>query len=146
MIVIYALDECDMDNDMRLVLQLLPRLQGTKAVRLRVFLTSRPEWPIFQEFSKITRREHEELILHQIPEPVIEHDISLFLKHRLSALRMDRSLPIDWPGDANFQIWLHCPFHCLFSPLRYAVYLNTPNGTQWKVSMRFLYIEMMDLN
>ena len=102
-IVIDALDECDVDNDMRLVLQLLPRLQETKAVRLRVFLTSRLEWPIFQEFSKITRREHEDLILHQIPEPVIEHDISLFFKHRLSALRMDRSLPIDWPGDANFQ-------------------------------------------
>lgn len=102
-IVIDALDECDVENDMRLVLQLLPRLQETDAVRLRVFLTSRPEWPIFQEFSKITRREHEDLILHQIPEPVIEHDISLFLKYRLSAIRIDRSLPVDWPGEANIR-------------------------------------------
>lgn len=102
-IVIDALDECDVDNDMRLVLQLLPRLQNLGAVRLRVFLTSRPEWPIFQEFSKITRHEHEDLILHQIPEPVIEHDISLFLKHRLSAIRIDRSLSVDWPGDTNIQ-------------------------------------------
>ncbi|KAJ5464315.1 uncharacterized protein N7458_000001 [Penicillium daleae] len=102
-IVIDALDECDVDNDMRLVLQLLPRLQETQAVRLRVFLTSRPEWPILQEFSKITRREYEDLILHQIPEPVILHDISLFFKHRLSVIRTDRSLPIGWPGDTNIQ-------------------------------------------
>lgn len=102
-IVIDALDECDVDNDMRLVLQLLPRLQQSQAVRLRVFLTSRPEWPIFQEFSKITSREHEDLVLHDIPEPVIEHDISLFLKHRLSTIRTNRSLPVDWPGDTVIQ-------------------------------------------
>jgi hypothetical protein len=36
-IVIDALDECDMDNNMRLILRLLPRLQQSKSVRLRVF-------------------------------------------------------------------------------------------------------------
>lgn len=102
-IMIDALDECDVDNDMRLILRLLPRLQESKTVRLRVFLTSRPDWPIFQEFSKITSREYEDLILHQIPKPVIEHDISLFLKHRLSTIQTDHSLPVNWPGNADLQ-------------------------------------------
>ncbi|CAI7611180.1 unnamed protein product [Penicillium pancosmium] len=102
-IVIDALDECDVDNDMRLVLQLLPRLRESKVVRLRVFLTSRPEWSIFEEFSKITSREYEDLILHQIPELEVKHDISLFLEHRLSAIRTDRSLPVDWPGNTGLK-------------------------------------------
>ncbi|KAJ5948106.1 hypothetical protein N7466_001121 [Penicillium verhagenii] len=99
-IVIDALDECDADDDMRLILQLLPRLQESKAVRLKVFLTSRPEWSIFQEFRKII---YEDVILHQIPEPVIQHDISLFLKHRLVKIRQTRSLSFDWPGDSELQ-------------------------------------------
>ncbi|KAJ5919481.1 hypothetical protein N7454_009316 [Penicillium verhagenii] len=99
-IVIDALDECDADDDMRLILQLLPRLQDSKAVRLKVFLTSRPEWSIFQEFRKII---YEDVILHQIPEPVIQHDISLFLKHRLVKIRQTRSLSFDWPGDSEIQ-------------------------------------------
>jgi hypothetical protein len=61
-----------------------------------------PEWLIFQEFSRIPN-EHEDLVLHEILEPVIKHDISLFLKSRLSAIRANRSLPIDWPRNTNFQ-------------------------------------------
>lgn len=102
-LVIDALDECESNEDIRIVLQLLPQLRNTNALRLRIFLTSRPELPIRLGFSKITPREHEDLVLHEIPEFVIEHDISLFLRHRLSAITMDRSLPIDWPGDTAIQ-------------------------------------------
>lgn len=55
-----------------------------------------------QESSKITSREHEDLVLHRIPEPGIEYDISWFLKHRLSAIGTDRSLAGDWPGRHNY--------------------------------------------
>lgn len=43
-IVIDALDECDPDDDIRVVLQLLPQVR--QALGLRIFLTSRPELPI----------------------------------------------------------------------------------------------------
>jgi hypothetical protein len=102
-IVIDALDECEQDEDMRIILHLLLKLKHVKAVHLRIFLTSRPEWPILQEFSKIARHEHKYLVLHEIPMPVIEHDISLFLKHRLSAIRTDRLLSADWPGNTAIQ-------------------------------------------
>jgi hypothetical protein len=85
------------------LLDLLLQLQNTQAVSLRVFVTSRPEWPILQEFSKITSREYKDLILHEVSAPVIYHDISLFLKHRLSAIQVDYALLDDWPGDANFK-------------------------------------------
>jgi hypothetical protein len=101
-IVIDALDEGEPDEQMRIILRLLPQLRKSKAMNLRVFLTSRPEWLILQEFSNFTSREHEDLILHEVPEPIIHHDISLFLRSRLSEIRKIRSLPKTWPGDADF--------------------------------------------
>jgi hypothetical protein len=98
-IVIDALDECEKDDDIRLILQFLPQLQTLRSIRVRIFLTSRPELPIRLGFSKIATCDHTDLVLHEIPERVIEHDISLFLKQRLSEIRTDRSLPVGWPGD-----------------------------------------------
>ncbi|KAL4861676.1 hypothetical protein BDV12DRAFT_61493 [Aspergillus spectabilis] len=102
-IVIDALDECQGDNDIRLILQLLPQLQKLDTLHVRVFLTSRPELPIRLGFSKIAIQDHKDLILHEIPEEVIEHDISLFLHWRLSVIRSNSFLPDDWPGDANIE-------------------------------------------
>jgi hypothetical protein len=104
-IVIDALDECDEDKDMRLILQLLPQLHKLKALHLRVFLTSRPETPIRLGFKKLANRDYEDLVLHEIREELIEHDISLYLNHRLSEVRTDREspLPTDWPGSMNVQ-------------------------------------------
>jgi hypothetical protein len=45
-LVIDALDECDGSNDTQLIVQLLAMSGSLKNVRLRVFLTSRPEVPI----------------------------------------------------------------------------------------------------
>lgn len=106
-IVLDALDECEDDDDIRVILQLLPRLGESSALRVRIFVTSRPEFPIRLGFSKIAE-DHQDLVLHDIPEEVTAQDISLFLKHRLSEIRsdrsrIDRSLPPNWPGDKDFQ-------------------------------------------
>ncbi|EFR02261.1 hypothetical protein MGYG_05262 [Nannizzia gypsea CBS 118893] len=101
-VVVDALDECERDGDIRLILQLLPQVQQLGSVQLRFFLTSRPELPIRLGFRDITDN-HQDLILHEIPRPLIEHDISLFLKHRLSKIRKDQSLSDDWPGDTNIK-------------------------------------------
>ncbi|KAJ5992193.1 NACHT and WD40 domain protein [Penicillium sp. IBT 35674x] len=97
--VVDALDECEGDDDIRLILEFLPQLQMLRSIRVRVFLTSRPELPIRLGFSNIAADHYRDLILHEIPERAIEHDISLFLRQRLSAISKNRSLPIDWPGD-----------------------------------------------
>jgi hypothetical protein len=100
-LVIDALDECECDEDIRMVLQLFPRLRNSKALRFRIFLTSRPEIGIRLGFSKVAIGEYEDLVLHDIPEPEVAHDISLFLEHRLSAIRAVHSLPVDWPGETD---------------------------------------------
>jgi hypothetical protein len=98
-----ALDECESDSDIRVIIQSLSRLQEASAFRLRVLLTSRPELSIRLEISKLTNQHYLGVALHDIPESVTEHDISLFLTHRLSQIREIQSLPSNWPGDAKIQ-------------------------------------------
>jgi hypothetical protein len=101
-IVIDALDECDREEDIDVILRLLFSLQDISCVRLRIFLTSRPELPIRLGFKRNDKESenHEALVLHGLPKPDIERDIRLFLEHSLSAIREDRSLDLDWPGKA----------------------------------------------
>jgi hypothetical protein len=47
-LVVDALDECEGDDNVRIILELLAEARSLKTVRLRVFLTSRPEIPIRQ--------------------------------------------------------------------------------------------------
>ncbi|KAI7971161.1 hypothetical protein EIK77_004676 [Talaromyces pinophilus] len=101
-IVIDALDECEQEDDIRLILQLLPQVQKSNSVQLRFLLTSRPYLPLKLGFKGIMN-DYQGLILHEIPQPVIEHDISLYIKDKFSQLRMERSLPSDWPGDETIK-------------------------------------------
>jgi hypothetical protein len=100
-IVIDALDECDREDDIEVILQLLPRLQNSQSVRLRIFLTSRPELPVRLGFGQDNN--HQEVALHGLPNPVIEHDIRLFLEYKFSAIQKKRSLPLHWPGNENLE-------------------------------------------
>lgn len=54
----------------------------------RVFVTSRPELPIRLGFSDI-KGKYQDLILHEIPKPIIEHDISAFLNYKLTKIKDD---------------------------------------------------------
>lgn len=102
-IVIDALDECTRDEDIRAILRLLPTLQETTTIRFRVLLTSRPELPIRLGFKQMPDSYYQSVVLDRVPEPVIQHDISLFLEHRLSRIRKDRGLSGDWPGEIAIQ-------------------------------------------
>lgn len=95
-IVIDALDECDGEDDIRVILRLLFKMQEIKSVRLRVFLTSRPELPIRLGFEQDNN--HQDLVLHALPAPVVEHDIRVFLEYKLLKIQHERSLPPEWPG------------------------------------------------
>ncbi|KAF7585341.1 hypothetical protein BBP40_011179, partial [Aspergillus hancockii] len=97
--VIDALDECEHDQDIRNIIQLLPLLQKAKSVCVRIFLTSRPELPISLGFSDIGDHQYQDLALHEIPEEVTEHDIHLFLLDRFAKIKHDRNISQDWPGD-----------------------------------------------
>ncbi|KAL4887992.1 WD40-repeat-containing domain protein [Aspergillus ambiguus] len=102
-IVIDALDECDRGDDIQFILHLLPRIQESSSLQVRIFLTSRPVLPIHLGFERIPNH-YQDLVLHEIPDQVIEHDISLYIKDRISKLRQEQSFPIDWPGENSIKI------------------------------------------
>lgn len=95
-LVIDALDECDQENDINILIRLLSAVQQLQSIHLRIFLTSRPELPIRLGFRE--NKSHHNLILHELPKPIIEHDIRIFLEDSLSKIQHNRSLPPDWPG------------------------------------------------
>lgn len=103
-IVIDALDECNSEDDIGIILRLLPQVRQSTSVQLRIFLTSRPQLPTRLGFEGITDA-HQDLVLHEIEKPVIEHDISLYFEDQFLRLKQNhsklrRSLPPDWPGAA----------------------------------------------
>ncbi|KAG7412793.1 Vegetative incompatibility protein HET-E-1 [Fusarium oxysporum f. sp. rapae] len=102
--VINALDECDQEADIRLLINIFS-LAKTLRPRFRVFLTSRPELPIRLGFSEV-QGSYQDLVLHDIPAQVVEHGIIVFLDDKFKKIRHDfnmtvgdeRKLPQDWPG------------------------------------------------
>jgi hypothetical protein len=102
--VVDALDECEGDDDIRLILQLLSQFKTLKSVRLQVFITSRPETPIRFGFLAIPDFTHQDFVLHEISEPVIQHDISIFFNYELKNIRREYGLPDEWPGKDNIKL------------------------------------------
>ncbi|ETR96938.1 WD40 repeat-like protein [Trichoderma reesei RUT C-30] len=109
-VVADALDECDNDEHVRLVIHLLSQTRHFTSASLKFFVTSRPELAIRLGFADICGQ-YEDLMLHQVPRVAIEHDITLFLEHEIAMIRQDynksvsvnRQLPLSWPGIQSFQ-------------------------------------------
>ncbi|EXK25312.1 hypothetical protein FOMG_18009 [Fusarium oxysporum f. sp. melonis 26406] len=107
--VIDALDECDQEADIRLLINIFSQAK-TLRPHLRVFLTSRPELPIRLGFSEV-QGSYQDLVLHDIPAQIVEHDIIVFLNDEFKKIRHDfnmpvgdeRKLPPDWPGRPTVQ-------------------------------------------
>ncbi|KAH8758829.1 WD40-repeat-containing domain protein, partial [Hyaloscypha finlandica] len=98
-LIIDALDECEGNQNVRIILGLLAEARSIKTVRLRVFLTSRPEVPIRHGIRTIPQAEHQDFVLQDIPPATINHDISLFLEYNLGIIRQEWTLSADWPGE-----------------------------------------------
>jgi hypothetical protein len=68
-------------------------------VRLRVFLTSRPEIPIRHGFYQIPAAQYQDSMLHSISPSIVDHDISLFLEYNIVLIGQENSLEAGWPGE-----------------------------------------------
>ena len=88
-IVVDALDECEREGDIRNILHLFSPTQHLKSICVRIFLTSRPELPICLGFKKMSSDAHQDVVLQEIPQTIIEDDISIFLKTEFTKIRND---------------------------------------------------------
>jgi hypothetical protein len=102
-VVVDALDECSDERDAQMIVPLLAEARSLKRVRLRVFLTSRPEDPIRHGFGQITDAEHKDFVLHDISPWIVDHDITLFFEYQLSIIAKGCYLPDEWPGTEDIR-------------------------------------------
>ncbi|KAL6893443.1 hypothetical protein GGI43DRAFT_413354 [Trichoderma evansii] len=108
--IVDALDECEGDADVKLLISLFSRIEDRRLPRLRIFVTSRPELPIRLGFGAV-QGTYQDLVLHEIPAPIIEDDISRFLRYELGKIRdefnisvsEERKLPSDWPEESELR-------------------------------------------
>jgi hypothetical protein len=105
-LVIDALDECDNDESVKTTLLLLSRVEAITSVRLRIFVTSRPELPVDLGFKGMSGDLHHDVRLEEAQETSIAHDIQVFYEHQFSEIREASLLQVDelpptWPGDEN---------------------------------------------
>jgi hypothetical protein len=98
-LVVDALDECEGENDIQVILQLLGEARVLRAIRLRIFMTSRPETSIRHGFYQIPETGYQDFVLHNISPSVVDQDISIFLEYNLGIIRRECALAADWPGE-----------------------------------------------
>lgn len=102
-LVIDALDECEGSNDTQLIVQLLAMSGSLRNIRLRVFLTSRPDVPIQYGLGQVSDAERQDFLLHKVSPSVIDHDIRLFLENQLNLIGKDDDQELGWPGAETIQ-------------------------------------------
>ncbi|KAK6338420.1 hypothetical protein TWF730_002482 [Orbilia blumenaviensis] len=105
-IVIDALDECDNEAEIDLVIHLLSQLGPLRSTK--IFLTSRPELPIRAGFGSI-EGSYEHFVLTDIEQHIIKQDILIFLKDELKAIKLkhercfphQKSVLASWPSEES---------------------------------------------
>jgi hypothetical protein len=102
-VVIDALDECEREADIRAILQLLARTKDIRPVPLRIVVTSRPELHIRLGFKEMPNGTYQDLVLHEVPRSTVEHDIRLFLEHKLGVIRKEHMLSAGWPTQGQIR-------------------------------------------
>jgi hypothetical protein len=103
--VVDALDECEGDSDIRLLLRLFTEVKNLRSVRLRIFVTSRPETPIRLGFRTMPEFLHRDLVLHDVPQTIVDNDILVFLRDQFKEIRENfEYLPAGWPGDKTINL------------------------------------------
>ena len=89
-LVIDALDECDGDRDVRLILQLLASANiHIPTVQLRVLIANKPKAPVRHGFRENSGTWHRDLVLHEVSREVVDHDIAIYFAEELKHIRRE---------------------------------------------------------
>jgi hypothetical protein len=109
-IVVDALDECESEGHAKEIIGLLLQAKQLQSIRIKFFVTSRPETHLRLEFKEISGT-FKDRALHHEDKDTVDHDISGYFESELSEARDgynklapdDCQLSSDWPGKANLQ-------------------------------------------
>ena len=105
-LVIDALDECENENEIQIILTLLLQAASLETHQLRILLTSRPEIFIQRSFPQTPEAKYYNFILHNISPPLVDHDIDVFLRDELEKIGKESYLD-SWPEDEAIKNLVH---------------------------------------
>lgn len=144
LLVVDALDECDNQKDIRLILQLLAGTKDLTTLSLRIFVTSRPDIPIRLGFREMSTIMYKDLVLHDVPRSVVDSDIYTFLKYELGQIRREYDLPVNWPKEQELSLLVQ-KANCLFIYAATAcLYIRAPRGISPKARLSNLILGCAD--
>jgi hypothetical protein len=127
-VIIDALDECEQEQDIRVILQLLALAKDIRPAPLRIVVTSRPELHIRLGFKEMPNGTYQDLVLHKVPRITIEHDIRLFLEHELAVIRRERTLSSDWPAPQQIKALVELAVPLFIYAATVCRYVGTKGG------------------
>ncbi|WEW56389.1 hypothetical protein PRK78_001832 [Emydomyces testavorans] len=109
-LVIDALDECEPEEcHLSILFELIKQTQQLGTIRLRLFITSRPEVHILKSFHAILKGIVHEDELHKISiiAPAdrngLKDDITKFVEHELAKIARSHNLAAGWPGETKIR-------------------------------------------
>ncbi|KAM0518873.1 hypothetical protein ACHAPE_003863 [Trichoderma viride] len=95
LMIVDALDECESQYDMSVLVQCTSDLATLENIPFRIFITSRPEKAINSGFDSFLFNEHHNFNLHDIEESIVTKDLELYYKHELNSMDIDAFLITD---------------------------------------------------
>ena len=155
--VIDALDECGSDDEIRLILQLFIELKNINNIDLSVLMTSRPETTLIRGFQDMPEILHRRLDLHSIPRNLVEHDLYVFMKQKLSRIKstnnpdwLDEKVLLSLVQKADC-LFIYAATLCLFIENSYDapedcvsnILLNTPTGGGDTAAIDDMYTQVL---
>ncbi len=102
-IVVDALDECDNNDNVSLLIRCLAAAVAVEHVDLRIFVTSRPDQPISIGFGDISTDTHQDFILHDIEQSIVDQDLAVYYKHQLGQIARTSRLDAAFLSDDAIQ-------------------------------------------
>ncbi|KAK4073270.1 hypothetical protein Purlil1_13125 [Purpureocillium lilacinum] len=84
LVVVDALDECENDDDVSLLIQCLTSATSIDGIRLRILITSRPNQSVNFAFDSISAEAHQDFILHDIEQDIVNNDLNEYYKTELA--------------------------------------------------------------
>ncbi|KAL5371124.1 hypothetical protein DPSP01_014476, partial [Paraphaeosphaeria sporulosa] len=102
-VVVDGLYECNYDNGIRIIVQLLAKALSLESMRFQALLTNRLEVPICHGFLQIANAEYGDFELHNISPSVFNHDFSMFLEHRFCIVAQEYYQAVHWTGVDNIR-------------------------------------------
>ena len=99
-IVIDALDECEDDRDVQLILRILSEAISFDNIQFRVFMTGRPDISVRDAFLETV---YKGIILHDIERHIVQQDLRIFFEYECDKIKQKRPLIGEFPGKNDIE-------------------------------------------